>query len=100
MLEIYKVYHWDETTQYDKATGQGGPFTEYVNMFLKVKQEASGWPGWPEWVKTIEDKTKYISDYAKREGVVLDAGFISKTRVLEASRKCAQILCRESSART
>lgn len=46
-----------------KKTCDSGLFPEYVNMFLKIKQEASGWP---DWVKTNEDKSKYIDDYAKK----------------------------------
>ena len=41
---IYEVWHFDETEQYDPKTKTGGLFTDYVNTFLKMKQEASGWP--------------------------------------------------------
>lgn len=52
VIKIYEVYHWTEKSQFNKQTG--GLFAEYVNMFLKIKQEASGWP---DWVKTDEDKS-------------------------------------------
>jgi hypothetical protein len=39
---IYEVWHFDETEQYDPKTKTGGLFTDYVNTFLKMKQEASG----------------------------------------------------------
>ena len=68
--KIYEVYHFPESTQYDPSTGQGGLFSAYVNRFLKVKQEASGWP---EWCKTESDKTKYIHDYQKKEGIHLES---------------------------
>lgn len=42
--KIYEVYHFKDLTQYDTTTREGGLFTEYVNTFLKIKQEASGWP--------------------------------------------------------
>ena len=35
-----------EVTQYDVATGEGGLFVEYINKFLKLKAEASGYPNW------------------------------------------------------
>ena len=41
---IYEVWHFDETEQYDPETKTGGLFSDYVNTFLKMKQEASGWP--------------------------------------------------------
>jgi hypothetical protein len=37
---IYEVWHFDETEQYDPETKTGGLFTDYVNTFLKMKQEA------------------------------------------------------------
>jgi hypothetical protein len=47
----------------------GGLFTEYVNTFLKIKQESAGYP---EWVTKEQDKLNYISDYNKHERIVLD----------------------------
>ena len=46
-VRVYEVYHWSKSTQYDLQTGKGGLFSEYVNAFLKVKQESSRWPEWP-----------------------------------------------------
>ena len=63
MIKIYEVYHWTEMSRFNKETCDSGLFTEYVNMFLNITQEASGWP---VWVKTDEDKSKYIADYAKK----------------------------------
>ena len=73
--KIYEVYHWEETTQYNPETGDGGLFAKYINTFLKFKQEASG-P--PDWVKTKQDMTKYMEDYHKKEGVLLDQNSIVK----------------------
>jgi hypothetical protein len=44
-------------------------------MFLKLKQEASGYPSR---VQSEEDKIKYIEDYRRAEGIVLDKASISK----------------------
>ena len=35
---IYEVWHFPDTCQ--------GLFQDYVNTWLKIKQEASGWPKW------------------------------------------------------
>jgi hypothetical protein len=40
---MYEVWHFNDISQYDPETRMGGVFTEYVNIFLKLKQEASGW---------------------------------------------------------
>jgi G:T-mismatch repair DNA endonuclease (very short patch repair protein) len=45
ILQIYEVYEY-AVTQYDPKTGQGGLFVQYINTFLKLKAEASGYPDW------------------------------------------------------
>jgi hypothetical protein len=55
-LQIQEVYEYD-VTQYDPATGEGGIFVEYINTFLKLKAEASGYPSW---VHTPDDEDRYI----------------------------------------
>lgn len=84
ILKIYEVYHWDESTQYNKSTKQGGLFSQYVNTFLKFKQEASGWP---EWCDTNKKKQKYIRDYYENEGIKLDWNAIQKNPGLRALAK-------------
>ena len=42
IMKIYEVYHWDETSQFNIDSGDSGLFSEYINVFLKIKQEASG----------------------------------------------------------
>ena len=44
-------------------------------MFLKLKQESAGYPSW---VQSEEDKYRYIEDYRRSEGIVLDKASISK----------------------
>ena len=44
-------------------------------MFLKLKQESSGYPSW---VHSEEDKDRYIEDYRRAEGIALDKASISK----------------------
>ena len=34
LKKIYEVYHWEETTQYDSNTREGGLFAQYINTFL------------------------------------------------------------------
>ena len=69
VLEIHEVYHFPKTAKYDPETQTGGLFADYVNKFLKIKQEASGWP---DWVKNEQDRQKYVKDYFDREGIRLE----------------------------
>ena len=70
LLEVYEVWHFSETTQYDKTTGSGGIFAKYIDVFLKVKQESSGYP---DWCKTEQDKEKFKRDYLNVEGISLES---------------------------
>jgi hypothetical protein len=43
VLQIHEVYEY-RVTRFDKDTGEGGLFVEYIDTFLKLKAEASGYP--------------------------------------------------------
>lgn len=74
ILKIYEVWQY-ETAQYNKELKTGGVFTEYINNFLKIKQESSGWPSY---CITETDKNNYIKMYAEKEGIKLDYTSIVK----------------------
>jgi len=69
LIETYEVWHFNEETKYDLEKNEGGLFTPYIDHFLKIKQESSGWP---EWCTTAEKKKQYIEKYEKHEGIKLD----------------------------
>ena len=69
VLKVYEIIHFPESQLYDPISKTGGIFTEYINIFLKGKQEASGYPGDCE---TEKDKEKYIQEYFDIEGIRLD----------------------------
>jgi hypothetical protein len=52
-----------------KGVEGSGLFSDYVNMFLKGKQEASGWPSRD---MSAEDKASYLEDYHEVEGILLE----------------------------
>lgn len=85
---IESVWHFSEKSKYNKEGNRpivdSGLFTEYINTFLKIKQEASGWP---DWCRTEEDKAKYIADYQKHEGIKLDPEKIKKNKGLRSLSK-------------
>jgi hypothetical protein len=68
IVEIYEVYEYT-VTQYDPQTGEGGLFVQYINTFLKLKAEASGYP---DWVQTPDDEDRYIQTFFESEGIQRD----------------------------
>ena len=58
--KIHEVWHFKEE---NRCTGL---FADYVNTWLKLKQESAGWP--KEFV-TEEQKAEYLRDYEENEGI-------------------------------
>ena len=83
ITEIYEI--WQYTTErYDPLTKAGGLFTGLMNRFIKIKQEASGWPAGCE---TEEGKRAYVEEYLQREGVQLDTLAVEKNAGLRSLAK-------------
>ena len=78
VLEIHEVWHWEETT--DEL------FKDYVGMYLKIKQEASGYP---KHCVTDEQKQQYIDEYYEHEGIRLDPNKIEYNPGLRLIAKLA-----------
>ena len=62
VINVYKVYQY-EVTRYDPATGKSGLYVEYVNAFLKLKAEASGYPSW---VRSPDYEDRYVWKFGWR----------------------------------
>jgi hypothetical protein len=75
LIKTYEVYHWKETSRYAPNSKEDGLFSGFINTFLKLKQESSGWP---DWCKTELQKQKYISLYEENEGIQLDYDAIQR----------------------
>ena len=73
ILEIYKVVHWPSYEIINNSTGKKGLFTEYINMFLHIKTQASGYP---DSTHSLEQSQEYIEEYASNEGIILDPKLI------------------------
>ncbi|XP_071509045.1 uncharacterized protein [Diadema antillarum] len=84
ILEIESVWHFPEQSQYDPCNGGEGLFTDYINTFLKIKQEASGWP---QWCKTDDGKVRYVREYRSNEGIELEPEKIVKNKGLRSLSK-------------
>ena len=66
LLDVYEIWHFPKTSQYDRDSGEKGLFGGYVDTFLKIKQEASGFP------EDCKDQEKYINDFYDAEVVKLE----------------------------
>jgi len=74
LVELLEFWEYSVTCN-DKGTNSGDLFAEYFNIFLKLKQESSGYPSW---VQSEEDKDKCIEDYWPAQGFDLEKASISK----------------------
>ncbi|XP_053536862.1 uncharacterized protein mcf2lb isoform X1 [Ictalurus punctatus] len=77
ILKVFEVWHFPKRS--DKL------FTRYIKMFLKTKQESSGYPAW---VVDESSKREYIRKYKENEGITLDPKFIT---VNPAKRSVAKL---------
>ena len=55
VVKIHEVWHFPQSRQ--------GLFAEYVNTWLKIKEEASGWPAG---CTTQGSQAQHIHNYARR----------------------------------
>ena len=76
---IYEVWHFEESYE--------GLFATYVNNWLKLKQEASGWPS--EVGDDEEKQQAYIQDYYQKEGILLNYENIEYNAGLRSVAKIA-----------
>ncbi|GBN67879.1 hypothetical protein AVEN_141588-1 [Araneus ventricosus] len=69
VTKIFEVYHFREKSS--------RLFKSYIDLFLKIKQENSGYPSD---CTTDEKKTAYIQQYYEKEGVQLNPAEIQKKK--------------------
>ena len=84
ILTIHEVWNFPPSKQKE------GLFKQYVNTWLKIKTEASGYPGW---VDTPAKKEEYVANYSQKEGINLDPACIAKKPRKKSHRQAyAQLL--------
>jgi hypothetical protein len=86
IIHVHEILHWEKSEQYNRETKSGGLFTDYINSFLKMKQEASGFP---KGVCSEEEQESYIRQYFKREGILLEKENIKTNPGLRSLAKLA-----------
>ena len=76
LLQIHDVWHFPP--QQHKT----GLFKDYVNTWLKIKQESAEWP---RWCQSEDQKQQYLRDYESHEGITLDYAQVQKEKPLPNS---------------
>jgi len=84
IVEIIEIYEY-AVTQYDTQTGEGGLFVEYIERFLKLRTEASGYQSW---VRTPEFEDRYIANFFASEGILLDKELIRPNEKRGMAKLC------------
>ena len=78
LIKIHEVWNFPPRQQ------KTGLFRDYVDKWLRLKQESVGWPSWCE---TLQQKREYILDYEQKEGIRLDVANIAKNPGRKATAK-------------
>ena len=73
---VHEVWHFQESAS--------GLFESYVNTWLKIKTEASGWPAK---CTTEEEKRSFIERFEEKEGIRLEYGNVKPNPGLKATAK-------------
>ena len=76
MVKLIEVWHFQDRS--------ADLFKGYVDTFLKIKQEVSGWPSWR---RAEEDKSQYLREYQEKEGIKLGHEKIKKNPGLRSLAK-------------
>ena len=83
VTKVNEIWQY-KISKYNRETRQGGLFAEYINSFLQLKQEASGWPGECE---DDDAKEQYLREYEETEGIALDKRNIARNPGLRSVAK-------------
>lgn len=67
IIEIYEIWHFPELVP--QNLNENGLFTEFINSYIKLKVEASGWPRND---MTETEKDEYIKLYEEKENIKLN----------------------------
>ncbi|CAH3114964.1 unnamed protein product [Pocillopora meandrina] len=80
----YQVLGIHEAWHFPPDQRKQGLFAPYVDTWLKIKQESSGYPSWAQ---TDAQKEDYVKNYKAREGIDLDPQHIKKNPGRKATAK-------------
>ena len=87
ILDVYEIYEY-QVTQYNPETGEGGLFVDYINKFLKLNAEASGYSGR---VRSPDDEVLYVESLWTKVGISLDRESIKSNAAKRGLAKLPQL---------
>lgn len=78
----YRVLRIDEVWHFPQRSDE--LFRLYIDRFLKIKQESSGYPSW---CTSNDDRQQYVQEYEDNEGIKLNHEKITSNPGLRALAK-------------
>lgn len=84
VLERYEAWHFPHTSQYSPETRSGGIWASFIDRWVGLKQQASGYP---QDACTDAQKQAYLDAYEQHEGIRLDPAKIEKNDGLRSLAK-------------
>jgi len=75
VCELFEVWNYSRWAGPSSDSTDPPLFGEYIDLFLKLKEEASGWPMSAD---TPEKRHAHLDAYHEREGIVLDPEALDK----------------------
>lgn len=82
LVEIIEIWHYNEKTQ--------DLFKDYINTFLKIKLESSGYP---KWCETEKQKESYVKQVFEMEGINLNPSQIEVNNPMRSIAKLGANSC-------
>ena len=76
ILRIHEVWHFEK-----RCTGL---FKDYMDQWLKIKQESAGYPAWAD---TPDKQAQYCTNYEEHQGIALDPDRLLKNPGRKATAK-------------
>lgn len=83
LVQIQEIWSY-KIEQYDSKSKTGGLFTEMMDKFIKMKQEASGFPSD---CNTENEREQYVEEFLRQEHVQLEYKNINKNAGLRSLAK-------------
>ena len=75
VTEVFEVHHYEKWAQQGGAGDEAPLFAGYINAFIKMKLEASGWP---EQCHAVEEKQHFLDECFHQDGIALDPAELDK----------------------
>ena len=75
VCDIFEVWNYKRWGGRSSTASDPPLFGDYIDLFLKLKEEASGWPASAE---TPEQRKAHLDAYMQREGIMLNSDALDR----------------------